>query len=104
MATTVIDCGYINPGADEGLENLVHTGQGRLLGFLMSNNDTVDQTVTFYDATTNTSGKEFLMLRLPTGMQPIYFMFPRQQCPTFQTGLYVDDGGALVAIWAVLYS
>jgi hypothetical protein len=104
MATTVIDCGYINPGATEGLEKLVHTGAGRLLGMLVSSPDAAAQTVTFYDKTTATAGYEFLEVAVPAGVAPVLVMFPRNQSPTFSTGLYIEPNSALVAIWAILYS
>lgn len=103
MATTVIDCGYINPGGTEGLEKLVHTGAGRLLGFLASYT-TSAVTVTFYDATSAAAGYEILEIDLNAGIGPFYVMFPRHQSLTFQTGLYVETNSAKVAIWAVLYS
>lgn len=101
---SVIDCGYINPGATEGLEKLVHTGAGRLLGFLLSNGEAAAQTVTFYDHTSAVAGQEILAVAMPAGVQPVYILFPRQQAPTFQDGLYIEPNSALVAIWAVCYS
>jgi hypothetical protein len=103
MGKTVIDCGYINVGGDEGLEKLVHTGSGRLLGILASYK-TSAVTIIFYDATAATPGKEILAIDLNAGVSPFYCMFPREQSLTFQTGLYVETNSAQVAIWAILYS
>jgi hypothetical protein len=101
---TVIDCGYINPGGAEGLEKLVHTGAGRLLGLLVSSAQASAQTVTFYDDTTGKPGEEILAVAIPAGAGPFYAMFPREQGLAFTTGLYVEPADAEVAIWAVCYS
>jgi hypothetical protein len=103
MATTVIDCGYINPGGTEGLEKLVHTGAGRLLGFLVSSPQAGCTTITFYDATSAAAGYEILAVCVWSANRPFYLMFPRHQSLTFQTGLYIEPNNAKVAIWAVLY-
>ena len=101
---TAIDCGYINPGASKGLEKLVHTGGGRLLGLLVSSSQASAQTVTFYDATSAAAGSEILAVAIPAGAGPFYAMFPREQGLAFTTGLYVEPASAEVALWAVVYS
>lgn len=99
-----INCGYINPGATEGIEQLVHTGQGILLGFLISNTSGAAVTVTFYDDTAANAGQEILAVDAPTNMEPRYVMFPRHMGLKFDDGLYVAHGNAEVAVWAVCYS
>ena len=101
---TVIDCGYINPGADKGLEKLVHTGGGRLLGLLISNAAASAQTVVFHDAVNGDGDNQILSVAIPAGAGPFYTMFPREQGLAFTTGLYVEPASAEVALWAVVYS
>jgi len=98
MATTMLT------GSPVTAAGLLHTGAGRLLGFLLSSDQAGAQEVVFYDATTAAPGSELLVVQVPTGVVPFYVMFPRELAPAFATGLYVDPNSATVAVWAVLRS
>lgn len=98
MATTVYDGTAITSSTQ-----LLHTGAGRLLGFLLSNGTGTAGTVAFYDNTSG-AGTILLAVQAAAGMQPTLILFPRDRAPAFSTGLFVDRGAnPSLSVWAVGY-
>ena len=79
----------------------VHTGEGVLLGLLISNSQAAADTVTIYDSTG--ASRTILTLHVPpnTVEGPQYITWPRSMPIAFTIGLYVDPDNSLVNVWAI---
>ena len=80
-----------------GLVSTVHTGNGRLLGYMISHNEVGNQDVTFYDNTTAT-GTVLAKVIVAPDQSPFFVRFDEPQ--TFTTALTVHPGNCEVAVWA----
>ena len=76
---------------------LVHTGSGYLLGYLISHAESSAQAVVFYDNTA-ASGTVIQRVYVSPESSPRYLRFPIGI--SFATGLFVNPGNCEVSIWA----
>ena len=80
-----------------GLVSNVHAGKGRLLGYMISHNESTNQEVTFYDNTTAT-GTVLAKVIVAPDQSPFFVRFEEPQ--SFTTGLTVHPGNCEVSVWA----
>jgi hypothetical protein len=101
LATTVRD-GY----RVLGLTSAVHSGRGRLLGYLISHSESTAQTVIFYDSL-NCEGSVLHQVKLHPNRSPFFVRFGtppgKEEGIPFSTGLSVNAGNCEVAVWSIGY-
>ncbi len=85
-----------------GTAKKIHTGSGRLLGYVISHNQSAAQSVTFYDNTA-ASGTVLHKVFVSPESCPVVIKFSKDDGIIFATGLTVDPGSCDVAVWAVGY-
>ena len=85
-----------------GSAKTLHTGQGKLIAYLVSHGESTVQAVTFYDAAT-AAGTVLHKVYVAPEQCPTYFKFgPGAGEPvTFTSGLSVDPGNCDVLVWSV---
>jgi hypothetical protein len=80
----------------------LHSGAGRLLGYLVSHNESTAQAVTFYDSA-SASGQVLHRVYVPAERCPALVRFgagPGESI-NFSNGLTVDPGNCEVTVWSV---
>lgn len=86
----------------------VHTGSGRIIGYIISHAEATTQTVTFYDNTA-ASGTVAHQVKVHPNRSPIHIEIARNIDESkrlgipFTTGLHIDPGNCEVAVWAIGY-
>ena len=87
-----------------GLASAVHTGHGRLLGYLICHSESTTQTVTFYDSL-SCAGTILHQVKLHPNRSPFFVRFgtppSMEEGIPFRTGLSVNAGNCEVAVWSV---
>ena len=82
----------------------VHTSAGRLLGYLISHDESTPQTVIFYDATA-VGGTVLHVVNVSPERSPFFVRFGQapgaEEGIPFSTGLGVNAGNCEVAIWSI---
>jgi hypothetical protein len=80
----------------------VHTGEGVLLGLIISNTQAAVDTITVYDNTA-ASGTVLLKLYVPSNAAegPQHITWPRSMPIAFSTGLHVAPSKSVVNVWAI---
>jgi hypothetical protein len=76
--------------------NLVHTGSGYLLGYLVSHEESTAQAVFFYD-NTEAGGTIIQKVFIAPEQSPAYIRW--KTGIAFSTGLYVVPGNCEVSVW-----
>jgi hypothetical protein len=98
MAKVVRD-GYRVVGQAAG----VHTGAGRLVGYLISHDESTPQTVIFYDSMA-VGGTVLHVVNVSPERSPFFVRFGQapgsEEGIPFSTGLSVNAGNCEVAIWS----
>lgn len=84
-----------------GQARSLHSGPGRLLGYLVSHGESSPQAVTFYDAS-SPAGAVLHQVHVAPEQCPFYVRLsgPGEAIP-FAHGLSVDPGNCEVLVWAV---
>jgi hypothetical protein len=99
MAKVVRD-GYRVVGSMDG----VHVGAGRLLGYLVSHDESTAQTVIFYDSPT-VGGTALHVVNVSPERSPFFVRFGQapgaEEGVPFSNGLSVNAGNCEVAIWSI---
>lgn len=98
MAKTILSGYYLQAGAAAAT---VHTAAGRILAVLVSHAQAAVQTVTFYNDTAATVGKEILALNVDPNQCPYYIELSRHAGIEFDTALHIVQGNCDVSIWSV---
>lgn len=86
-----------------GSSSTIHTGAGRLLGYLISHTESSTQTVIFYDNTA-ASGTILHKVNVASERCPVFVRFEdpagKINALAFNTGLTVNPGNCEVSVWA----
>lgn len=98
MAKTILMGRLLKSG---GASATLHSAAGRLLGFLISHTQATAQTVTFYNDTAATAGKEILVVNVHPYASPYLLMLERDAGIEFDSALHVAQGNCDVAVWSV---
>jgi hypothetical protein len=89
-----------------GMANPIHTGRGRLLGYLISHDQVTAQVVTFYDSL-SAAGTVLLRVNVAPEQCPVFVRFGippgRDEGIEFATGLSICAGNCEVSLWSVNY-
>lgn len=89
-------------------DTTIHTGRGRIMGYLISHAESTVQTVTFYDNTA-ASGTVAHLVHVAPEQSPVFIQFARRVDESklfgidFDTGLTVVPGNCAVAVWCIGY-
>jgi hypothetical protein len=80
-----------------GSSSTIHTGAGRLLGYLISHSETTTQSVSFYD---NTTARGTILHKVNVAAEQSPFFVRFEDAFYFNTGLTVNPGNCEVSVWA----
>ena len=84
----------------------VHTGAGRLIGYLISHAESTPQTVIFYDSL-EVDGTVLHVVNVSTERSPFFVRFGQppgsEEGIPFSTGLSINAGNCEVAVWSIGY-
>jgi hypothetical protein len=101
MAKVVRD-GYRVVGSTAG----VHVGAGRLIGYLISHDESTPQTVIFYDSPA-VGGTVLHVVNVSPERSPFFVRFGQapgsEEGILFSSGLSINAGNCEVAIWSIGY-
>jgi hypothetical protein len=103
MAKTIRHGALVTSNYSGGISNTVHSNAGRLIAVLISNPETTNQTVLFYDDTSGSAGNEIAAFHISPEASPFYVRFPREAAMEFATGLYCNAGNCDVHVWSIDY-
>jgi hypothetical protein len=82
----------------------LHSGAGRLIGYLISHDESTPQTVIFYDATV-VGGTVLHVVNVSPERSPFFVRFGEppgsDEGIPFSTGLSVNAGNCEVAVWSI---
>jgi hypothetical protein len=84
----------------------VHTGTGRLIGYLVSHAESTPQSVIFYDSL-DVGGTVLHVVNVSPERSPFFVRFGQapgsEEGIPFSTGLSVNAGNCEVALWSIGY-
>jgi len=84
----------------------VHSGSGRLIGYLISHDETTAQAVVFYDST-SMGGTVLHVVNVSPERSPFFVRFGQpfgsEEGIPFSNGLSINAGNCEVAIWSIGY-
>ena len=88
-----------------GQPAVLHSGAGRLLGYLVSHNQAGARAVTFYDSP-SAAGRVLHKVHVAPERSPVYVRFAdgKDAGLPFSAGLAVDPGDCDVAVWSIGYA
>jgi hypothetical protein len=82
----------------------IHSGPGRLLGYLISHEESTPQVVIFYDSTA-VGGTPIHVVNVSPERSPFFVRFGQvpgaEEGIPFSTGLSVNAGNCEVAVWSI---
>ena len=84
----------------------VHAGAGRLIGYLISHDESTPQSVIFYDSL-DVGGTVLHVVNVSPERSPFFVRFGQapgsEEGIPFSTGLSVNAGNCEVALWSIGY-
>ena len=89
-----------------GLASALHSGRGRLLGYMISHSESTAQAVTFYDSL-SCEGIILHQVKVHPSRSPFFVRFGtppgKEEGIPFANGLSVNAGNCEVAVWSIGY-